>query len=232
VARSLVDRIVEASSRSASPADQINRVRDVLQQDIMRSVSSGVLKESVAMLGGTTLRMLTQIPRYSEDIDASSTAQWSTDRFTRGMGEVLTELADSGMACRAKAATNRTVNTCLFIFDTLRKRLGLPGDPRESLRIKFEVDTRPPPGSQLKTSQMEPGGVSLTLVHYDMPSMFAGKLHAILQRGYDKGRDFYDLYWYLEKGIRPNMRFLNEALKQSGWDKPQLLPGKDTFGTV
>jgi len=62
------------------------------------------------------------------------------------------------------------------------------------------------------------------LQHHDQASLFAGKLHAILQQATIKGRDWYDLYWYLRQPgwPAPNIPMLNQALAQSGWDKGTL----------
>jgi len=52
--------------------------------------------------------------------------------------------------------------------------------------------------------------------------MLAGKLHAILSRKYTKGRDLYDLAWYLSdpEWPAPNLVLLNHALEQTGWNGP------------
>jgi hypothetical protein len=65
----------------------------------------------------------------------------------------------------------------------------------------------------------------LHLQHHDRASMLAGKLHAILQRPYLKGRDVYDLLWYLSDPgwPAPNLILLNNALQQTGWDSPMLI---------
>ena len=58
--------------------------------------------------------------------------------------------------------------------------------------------------------------------HFDKPSLFAGKLHAILSREYTKGRDYFDLLWFISSGIKPNIKFLENALKQSSGKKQNL----------
>ena len=61
--------------------------------------------------------------------------------------------------------------------------------------------------------------VLLRLQHHDRASLLAGKLHAILQRPYTKGRDLYDLIWYLSdrEWPTPNLTLLNAVLEQSHW---------------
>ena len=89
--------------------------------------------------------------------------------------------------------------------------------------MKIEVDTRPPAGAVLDTTVVH-RHVALQLQHHDRASLFAGKLHAVIQRPYVKGRDVYDLLWYLGRRDwpEPNLTLLNAALEQSGWSGPQL----------
>jgi hypothetical protein len=86
------------------------------------------------------------------------------------------------------------------------------------LAVKLEVDTNPPAGAGLATTVVR-RHTMLQLQHHDRPSLLAGKLHAILQRPYLKGRDLYDLLWYLSDPgwPPPNLVLLNNALRQTGW---------------
>ncbi len=69
--------------------------------------------------------------------------------------------------------------------------------------------------------------VLLQLQHHDPASLLAGKLHAVLQRPYPKGRDYYDLIWYLADPSwpEPNSTMLNEALRQTDWSGGDLTAG-------
>ncbi len=86
------------------------------------------------------------------------------------------------------------------------------------LAVKLEVDTNPPKGAGLTTTVVR-RYVVLQLQHHDKASLLAGKLHAILQRSYTKGRDIYDLLWYLSDPAwpPPNLTLLNNALAQTNW---------------
>ena len=86
--------------------------------------------------------------------------------------------------------------------------------------IKLEIDTNPPAGATLATTFIQ-HHTAVNLQHHDPGSLLAGKLHAILQRAYVKGRDWYDLFWYLQQPTwpQPNLSMLNNALAHSGWDK-------------
>jgi hypothetical protein len=88
----------------------------------------------------------------------------------------------------------------------------------QNFSIKIEIDTNPPKGAVLKTEIVNKY-FPIAFLSYDTPSLFSGKLHALLSRKYTKGRDFFDLGWYLSrwKGISPNMPFLVNALHQTKW---------------
>jgi len=96
--------------------------------------------------------------------------------------------------------------------------LGLSPHRRETLSVKLEVDTQPPAGAALATTVVR-RHLLLRLQHHDRASLLAGKLHAVLQRPYLKGRDLYDLAWYLGDPAwpTPNLVLLNNALRQTGW---------------
>jgi hypothetical protein len=87
--------------------------------------------------------------------------------------------------------------------------------------VKIEVDTNPPSGASLKTDLVR-RHITLRLQHHDRASLMAGKLHAILQREYPKGRDIYDLLWYLSdpNWPEPNIILLKNALALTGWAGP------------
>jgi hypothetical protein len=91
----------------------------------------------------------------------------------------------------------------------------------EVLAVKIEVDTNPPAGAGLGTTLIR-RHLTLRLQHHDRPSLLAGKLHALFQRHYVKGRDLYDLMWYLSDPDwpNPNLTLLQNALLQTGWDGP------------
>jgi hypothetical protein len=86
-----------------------------------------------------------------------------------------------------------------------------------------EVDTNPPEGA-ISTTTVIRRFVTLNLLHYDRPSLLAGKLHAVLSRAYTKGRDLFDLVWYLTDRTwpGPNFTFLNNALPTTRWLGPKL----------
>jgi len=112
------------------------------------------------------------------------------------------------------------VHSAFIRFRGLLHQLNLTPHPDEILAVKLEIDTNPPAHAVLTTTLIQ-RHIDVHLQHHDQASLLAGKLHAILQREYVKGRDWYDLYWYLRQPYwpTPNIHMLNQALVESGWTK-------------
>jgi len=200
-----------------------NLVREYLQARILGCLQSAGAMIPLAFHGGTALRFLYNLPRYSEDLDFALEGSPGTYNFRGYLHTIQTTLGAEGYPIEVKLNDQKTVHSAFVRFPGLLYRLGLPSQPGEVLAVKLEVDTHPPAGATLDTTLVR-RYLTLQLHHHDIPSLFAGKLHALLQRPYTKGRDLYDLMWYLthpEKSL-PNLTMLNHALQQTGWDGEQM----------
>jgi hypothetical protein len=206
--------------------------REYLQARILSGLQRAGAFVPLAFHGGTALRFLYGIPRYSEDLDfALEGARESYDlrRFLRG---IESDLTAENYALDVTVKDEATVHSAWIRFPGLPYELGLSPHPNAVLRVKLEVDTNPPAGATLATTVIR-RYVLLNLQHHDRASLLAGKLHAILQRQYTKGRDLYDLYWYLANPgwPEPNLAMLNHALEQSAWPGERITP-RNWRGTV
>jgi hypothetical protein len=134
------------------------------------------------------------------------------------MQEAKKRFESEGYQLTIKAKSENTVKSAFIRFAGLLYDVGLSPHRSETTSIKVEIDTNPPAGARLETSVIRKHTL-LNLQHYDKSSLLAGKLHALLSRKYVKGRDVYDLMWYLSDRTwpGPNIVFLNNALAQSGW---------------
>lgn len=206
----------------SNPRDARNVVREVLQAHILAGLQRGGGMLSLAFHGGTALRFLYALPRYFEDLDFSLREPAHYD-FRRLLGDVRHQMMAMGYAPDFKVSEQRTVHSAFVRFPGLLYEIGLSRRAEEVFAVKIEVDTRPPAGADYATTVVR-RHVLLNLCHHDRPTLLAGKLHALLQRPYLKGRDVYDLAWYLadRQWPSPNLRYLNNALAQSGW--PGTLP--------
>jgi hypothetical protein len=183
---------------------------------------------SLAFHGGTALRFLFAHGRYSEDLDFALEKEKSRYDFRAYLQAIKSELALEGYAVEMKVNDKKVVHSAFVNFPGLLYELGLSPQRGEVLAVKIEVDTNPPAGAVLTTSVVR-RHLTLQLQHHDRASLLAGKLHAFLQRSYLKGRDVYDLLWYLSdpNWPAPNLTLLNHALQQSGWPGQPL--SKDSW---
>lgn len=172
----------------------------------------------LAFQGGTALRFLYSIRRYSEDLGFALERSDRGYNFQAYLRAIRSDLTNEGYQVEIKANEQRVVHSAFVRFPGLLHELSLSPHPNEILSIKIEVDTNPPAGAVLETTLVRRYR-TLCLQHHDPASLLAGKLHAILQRPYPKGRDLYDLVWYLSDRSwpAPNLVLLNNALRQTGW---------------
>nr|MDQ3007495.1 nucleotidyl transferase AbiEii/AbiGii toxin family protein [Chloroflexota bacterium] len=195
-----------------------NQAREYLQALILQSLQRAGAMTALTFHGGTALRFLFSLPRYSEDLDFALERSSNSYNFRSRLQTIRRDLEMQGYAITLKVSDQKTVHSAFVRFPGLLYELNLSPHRDEMLAVKLEVDTKPPAGARLATSLVR-RHVLLNLQHHDQASLLAGKLHAILQRPYLKGRDLYDLMWYLSdrEWPLPNLDLLNNALKQTGW---------------
>lgn len=208
---------------SKTTIDARNLAREYLQSRILSSLQRSGAFVPLAFHGGTALRLLFSIPRYSEDLDFTLEQAPTQYDLTGYLRTIRKELSAEGYGIELKVNEHRTVNSAFVRFPGLLYELDLSPHPDQVLAIKLEIDTNPPAGAVLATTIIR-RHVTLNLQHHDEASMLAGKLHAVLMRPYLKGRDLYDLLWYISDPYwpEPNLTLLNNALKQTGWVGPEL----------
>jgi predicted nucleotidyltransferase component of viral defense system len=197
-------------------------VREYLQVRLLGLLQELGAFQRAAFLGGTALRFLFGLPRFSEDLDFSTTRADPGFPLERMAAKTARRLSGEGYEVAVKTHTG-VVASCFLRFPSLLHELKLSPHPTEVISVKLEVDTNPPGGAVLQHTLIRRHGL-LNLLHYDRPSLLAGKLHAVLARRFTKGRDLYDLLWYLAdpQWPPPNLQLLNNALEQTSWGGPRL----------
>lgn len=198
--------------------EKLNSMREYLQAYILRIIHDEGVFRSTAFLGGTALRFLYKLPRFSEDLDFSLTGD-KQYTFVDLVAKIKQELKLAGYDISISYNDEKTVQYALINFENLMYEAGISPHREQKFSTKIEIDTNPPQGAVLKTDIVNIY-FPLSFLSYDIPSLFAGKLHALLNRKYTKGRDFFDLGWYLSrwKDISPNITLLQNALKQTSWE--------------
>ncbi len=215
--------LIELVRLTHSPTDGRNVAREYLQARILAALQSAGAMIPLAFHGGTALRFLYGHGRYSEDLDFALEGNRKQYDFRGYLQSIRAALTPEGYAIELKVNDRKTVNSAFIRFPGLLYELGLSGQPGEVLAVKLEVDTNPPAGAELAITLVR-RFVILRLQHHDKASLLSGKLHAILQRPYAKGRDIYDLLWYLSDPSwpEPNLILLNNALAQTNWSGEKL----------
>jgi hypothetical protein len=206
----------EIVERSA-PRDAVNLVREYLQARILENLQESGAWASMAFMGGTSLRFLYRLPRFSEGLDFALETLSPEFDFLALIASARARFEKEGYRTEAKASTRAVVNKAFIRFPGLEHELGLSHRAEKALSVRVEVDTRPPAGAGLEVTTVR-RHATLRLSHHDKSSLLAGKVVALLCREWLKGRDVYDLVWYLSDPTwpEPNEVLLTNALRQSG----------------
>jgi len=199
----------------------INHLREQLQWEILAALHSAEAFKEVAFVGGTCLRLVHGLHRFSEDLDFSAQKPGKL-ALVDWIGHVEKHLSACDLADVEVTSKNgsASLESVWIKFPSLLSELGASAMPTQKLGIKLEFDAKPPGGATLRGHVVSSPRL-MALTTYDPPSLMAGKLHAILARPYTKGRDWYDLVWYLGHRTEPNLPMLDAALAQisSPWCK-------------
>lgn len=193
--------------------EKVNHLREFLQILILKIIYDTDYFRNLSFVGGTALRILYNLRRFSEDLDFSLFRKSHYDFHTFGKS-LYRQLENYGIDVDFKMQEKNIVQNIEVRFTNLLFPLGLSSQKGEKLFVKLEIDSSPPAGAKTEISLVNRTYV-FTVTHYDLPSLFATKLHACFFRGFVKGRDFYDLLWYLGKKIKPNFELLSNAIRQT-----------------
>lgn len=217
------DHIKQINAAAANELQARNMTREYLQARILQFLQESGAFGSWIFHGGTALRFLYNLPRYSEDLDFCLLQPAGTFDPANTVDYVKRAFAAENYQVEIKITGKAAVKSAWLRFPGLLHELGLSTRQNEVLAVKLEIDANPPAGGQT-TNTIIRRHVLLNLFHHDRPSLLAGKLHAILSRPYTKGRDLFDLFWYLSDPAwpDPNIEFLQQALKQSKWPGPAV----------
>ncbi len=221
------DYVLELARSQKDSNAKLNTMREYLQAYILKILHGQGFFRTNAFVGGTALRFLHGLPRFSEDLDFSKEKQ-PADSFEAFLKKLKRELELAGYEISISCRDQKTVQKASVKFEALLHEAGLSPLPGQKLAVKLEIDTHPPEGAGLKTEIVNKY-FPIAFLSYDLPSLFAGKLTALFLRRYTKGRDLFDLGWYLSRwrGLVPNLALLRNGLEQASWRGP--LPTESTW---
>ncbi len=217
--------------RAKTPEQKKDALREIIQEIALLGLWRAKFFEHAAFYGGTALRILYGLDRFSEDLDFTLLTVNQNFKLFPYCNSVREELAAFGFKAEVESKDKKLQTTTESAFikaDTVVHLIKVGAQFRairgDLLKVRFEVDTSPALGFKTECKQFFwPQAFSVTTC--DLPSLFAGKLHATFCRervSNVKGRDFYDLIWYVGRGVKPNFPYLEAKLKQSGhWPREQ-----------
>jgi hypothetical protein len=221
-------------------------LREILQEVALLGLWRSNFFDKAAFYGGTALRILHGLDRFSEDLNFSLLTPDAAFDLSRYSASLEREVRAFGfdVTCEVKAMTERRAIRSAFLkANTVKELLTIEarpeviaGIPRGQLtKIKLEVDTDPPPGFETEAKYLlRP--LPFSVRTYSLPDLFAGKMHALLCRKWPsrvKGRDWYDFVWFT--GIHPELRLshLEQRMRQSGdWTAPDPLEASALRGLL
>lgn len=200
-------------------------LREIVQYMVLIGLSKAGFFKKGSFYGGTALRTLYGLNRYSEDLDFTLNTKESDFSIINYMPSIE-EVAKSyglNIEVTAKTKTIKTpIESAFAKLNTYEALITLKESSEiireihkdEKLKIKFEVDTEPALGFITETKWIDLPEFA-PIVVLDLPSLFAGKIHAIISRNYKnnvKGRDYYDFLFFIKKKVKPNLKYLREKL--------------------
>ncbi len=216
-----------AEYKVAGPLEEENALKEIVQEIMLFALWQVGFFEVAAFQGGTSLRILHGLNRFSEDMDfilLEPDPAFSWQPYLEQLSEICKEFGIEPEALDKKHM-DRNVKAALIKDNSIANQLnlGFMNNQRgKKLTIKLEIDSNPPAGSGFEYRYLN-FPADFEVCHQDMASNFALKIHALLCRPYLKGRDWYDFNWYISKGIVPNLELLKNALIQFGPWKGQGL---------
>lgn len=231
--RIIQERFDAYQSESKQAAE--NAMAEISQEIALAGLARSDFFKRAAFQGGTCLRILYGMQRFSEDLDfllIDTDRDFQLEPYLR---HVVEEFHAYGIevSVQDRSGVNGAVKKAFLKSDSLGKilsirDLGMDGRLK-SLKIKFEVDSNPPSGGRVETKYLD-FPAPFPIVAQDLPSLFAGKSHALLCREYVKGRDWFDFVWYVGHKVQLNYAFLSNAMEQQGpWSGQGISVDKKWF---
>ena len=190
--------------------DKKNAVKEIMQEIVLCGLSRAGFFKEAAFYGGTALRIFYGLDRFSEDLDFSLMTENVDFNLNSYFPVLEKEIRAYGL--------NVTITEKAKVCESNIKSAFLKGNTdSELIKIKFEVDTNPPKYATFEHKyRLLPAPYEVNL--YDAPSLFAGKIHAVICRAWRnrvKGRDLYDYVFYLARQTPVNLKHLRERLLQT-----------------
>ena len=210
-------------------SERENAIKEIIQEIALAGLSRGGFFEKAAFYGETCLRIFHGLNRFSEDLDFALLEKNSNFQLSDYFQPLQKEFQSYGIKMNIEIKEKEKdaeVQSAFLKANTLTLMMSFFPNNEEArhiisnqkIKIKFEIDTDNPEGGVTEFRyKMFPAPYEVQV--FDEPTLFAGKIHAILCREYKhhvKGRDYYDYLFYIGKGSKINLTYLENKLKNTG----------------
>jgi predicted nucleotidyltransferase component of viral defense system len=223
------------SYRCQSAEEEENAMKEITQEVALLALSrAGFFKHGI-FLGGTCLRILHSLNRFSEDLDFALLKPDPAFDWNPYLKEMQLEFEAYGykLEVQDRSKADLAVKAAFLKDDSIGRILTLShlkkNRNHKKIVIKLEIDTNPPTGGVTEMKYLNfPAAFAVQAMN--LPSLFAGKTHALLCRQYVKGRDWYDFLWHAARGTPLNFELVKTAFMQNGpWKGQELVCDREWF---
>jgi predicted nucleotidyltransferase component of viral defense system len=223
-----------------SEADLLNALKEIFQEIALLGLYNSGFFNKAAFYGGTALRILYGLDRFSEDLDFTLLQKDKLFNIEQYFPSIIDEFESLGikinLAKKIKQKNSSDIESAFLKNDTSIHTLNIHIDDLgdilsgvhsgKKLKIKFEIDTNPPLKFQTESKTLLLPR-TFNIISMTLPNLYAGKMHAVLFRNWQtrvKGRDWYDFEWYVKQNAKLNLKHLQERMYESGnLDKNTIL---------
>ena len=193
--------IKEAKSKSATDNDILNLIREYLQVLILKAIYQSKYGRGLSFMGGTCLRICHDLKRYSEDLDFALDKKIPDYSFQELNKTIVSFLENTDFEVDIKMNDEKIVQKSFIRVSKVLHIFGISPLESQKIHVKLEIDTNPVNVSnkELETFFVNKFNEMFPILKHSDDTLFAGKICAVLNREYTKGRDFYDLLWYFNR---------------------------------
>lgn len=215
--QNLIKLVQQSKKSNMGESYLLNIIREYLQVLSLKAIYQSKYGRGLSFVGGTCLRICRGLKRFSEDLDFNYDQRISGYNFGDMNHLVSNFLKQRGFLVEVTVSENKVVQKSFIKISQVLQHFQLTVLKSQKLHIKLEIDTNPPSAepTDIETFFITQFNELFPILKHTDTTLFAGKIAAILTRPYPKGRDFYDLIWYLKQKIQPNLRYLNDCLRQT-----------------
>ena len=206
---------------------ELNALKEIIQEVILYALSQTDFFKRAFFQGGTCLRIVHGLDRFSEDLDfalRNSDSKFDIQTYLERVVETM-HWYGCNMEISGKDRTDGNIKSRTLKDDNIQKVLTLEHNlnVRKKIKIKVDIDIDPPRYAKFEANYMD-FPMDFMIMTHDLTSLFSGKCHALLCRRFSKGRDWYDYLWYIKKNVQINLKMLEDALKQFGpWKNKNIM---------